>query len=789
MHRWAALAKASVNHPHRRSPRLHSRGEKAPTICLTGLLPFSRVKAEAGNAVCLSIISLARVLMKKRFHNMTVKARKTFSTSTIKYRKFLVAAGMILAVISIVAFLYARRPPKIYYVAYVGRDQNPLFDRLHELAIERYLSELNSELRGVRLQLKRFSNLADKDKYDSREAYRQISEDENFLVVIDNTWGRELKPVAGVIRENYIPVIAINADKGDEDYDHKVVFIGYDDDIPKKVVSFSKLILKNKKVIFITEQSYQLTEKFIGEFNRLGIKTESSTLRVADAKFTDAEKTTLFTELDALLTKKKQDNKTPVIIINTHGDWGVEIIKHIDSENRDVKILGGPYIIDWSKYHKEYGNFGQNDHMNKLIVLTYPSDAVTNRVYNDLLKIKALNPEVSREGEQLFVKRCLDAVAIIRGALIDGRTQLQKSGICRYDLSTFFSDQLAGKQMPTQDDLYTFDADLFLADRRGFEEHSQGDVSSYPKQLDTESTKEIPNIFFGLDNISVSNIDLEHGSFHADFYYWLKFANEHKDVENHIIFRNERNEAKERFVVSEEADRDRTYKLYKRSGEFNFDKNVGKYPFDSQELKIEVDLIHSAEELSISLDPDSLKRSKETKDFLTSEWDGKDIYITVDNLVATSLWGGAKIADKKLQKFGSLNIRIPISRRWISSFVTIILPLFVIGLAAVALLYVRDNSFGNIGEVCVGIFLSIVTYSIAFAQITPRTNILTIADMLFYSTFITVLLIFLKVIFFNSNMISGRVRTWAKDRATLIGHVVLTAYCVLILMILISGLA
>jgi hypothetical protein len=724
--------------------------------------------------------------MKKRFHNMRMNARKTFSPSTIKYRKILVAAGMLLAVIS-GFFLYVRRPPKIYYVAYVGRDQNPLFDRLHELAIERYLTELNSELPGARLHLKRFSNLKDEDKHDSREAYRQISENENFLVVIDNTWGSELKPVADVIREKNIPVIAINADKGDENYDHNVVFIGYDDDIPKKVVSFSKRILKNDDVVFITEQNYQLKNRFIDEFKQLGIETEASTLQVADAKFSDAEKTTLFTELDALLAKKKQDNMTPVIIINTHGDWGNEIIKHIDSENTKLNILGGPYIVNWSKYRK--GTFGQNNHMNKLIVLTYPSDAVTNRVHNDLLKIKTLNPEVSMEGEQLWVKRCLDAVAIIRGALIDRSTQLQKSGINRNDLTTFFSEQLAARQMPTQDDLYTFDADLFLADRRGFEEHSQGDVSSYPEQLNTKSEKGIPNIFFGLDNITVSNIDLEHGSFHADFYYWLKFGNNHPDVEDHIVFRNERTEAKERFVVSEDADRDRMYKLFKRSGEFNFDVNVGKYPFDSQELKIEVDLIHSAESLSISLDPDSLKRSKETKDFLTSEWDGKDIYITVDNLVATSLWGGAKIADKKLQKFGSLNIRIPISRRWTSSFVTIILPLFMIGLAAVALLYVRDNSFGNIGEVCVGIFLSIVTYSIAFAQITPRTNILTIADMLFYGTFITVLLIFLKVIFFNSNMVSGRIRTWARDRATLIGHVVLSAYCVLILMILISGLA
>ncbi len=104
----------------------------------------------------------------------------------------------------------------------------------------------------------------------------------------------------------------------------------------------------------------------------------------------------------------------------------------------------------------------------------------------------------------------------------------------------------------------------------------------------------------------------------------------------------------------------------------------------------------------------------------------------------------------------------------------------MIGIAAIAILFVKDTSFEHVGEVCIGIFLSIATYSIGFAQLTPRTNVLTIADILFYGTFVIVLLIFLKVIFFNSNLISDSVRNWAGHRANSIGGVALLVYVVLI---------
>ena len=767
-------------------------------------------------------------LLQKSFREASLRARKlnrlrflrliemTFTRGLLtvqNYKGTLAVAGIIIASVLVLIWVYIRNSPKVYYVAYVGRDQRLGFDDLHEFALKRLIAELNTELHGVRLELKRFSNKIDEDHNESTKVYEDISSHDEFVVVIDNTWGSHLRAVSSQIRAKGIPVIAINADKQDEDYSQNVVFMGYDDGVPKKVVNFSNLILKNADVIFITEESYPLTNQYIAEFETSNIKYRK--LAVKDDKVNDIEKAKLFAELDREFENREAYQKSPIVIVNTHGDWGVEIINHLDTQHQNVNILGGPYIINWLKYRDTYGSFGQ--HNNKLILFTYPRDAVIQKVYvalkkindEDLKKSKAKNPgerkklgsfEAEIEDNQLYVKRCLDAVSIIREVFHDKSTQTFKSAISRNDFIKFFREKLAKNEyITTPYDLYSFDENLLLRDERSFEEHSEGQISSYQKQLNPEGTGDIPNISLGIDNISISNIDLEHRSFHADFYYWLTFAKDHPDVKDHIVFRNQKTEIEKTLIPSEteskkenpqgeEKGDGREYKLYKMSGDFIMDVDFGKYPFDNQELKIEIDLINPAEELRISLDRESLKRSTEVKELSIDEWDRTDLYITVDNYVTTSLWGGPERDDKRPQKFKALNIRIPISRRWTSPLVTIVLPLFMIGIASVALLYVKDNSFANIGEVCVGIFLSIVTYSIAYAQITPRSNVLTKADLLFYGTFFTVLLIFLKVIFFNSSIMNARAQSWVRDKATLVGHVALISYCLMVTVILVSSL-
>ena len=66
------------------------------------------------------------------------------------------------------------------------------------------------------------------------------------------------------------------------------------------------------------------------------------------------------------------------------------------------------------------------------------------------------------------------------------------------------------------------------------------------------------------------------------------------------------------------------------------------------------------------------------------------------------------------------------------------------------MMFVRDISFENLGEVSAGIFLSIIAFSIALSDFVPRSSELTKADLLFWITFTIVFISFMTVIIMNA---------------------------------------
>jgi hypothetical protein len=71
----------------------------------------------------------------------------------------------------------------------------------------------------------------------------------------------------------------------------------------------------------------------------------------------------------------------------------------------------------------------------------------------------------------------------------------------------------------------------------------------------------------------------------------------------------------------------------------------------------------------------------------------------------------------------------------------------------------KDISFENLGEVSIGVFMSIVAFSISFSASTPNSDDLTKADFLFWLTFVVVLLNFMIVIAVNAIYDAEKVKT------------------------------
>jgi hypothetical protein len=722
---------------------------------------------------------------------LTSWAQEVLSKAKNHKRKLLLVIISIALIATIAAFyIHKMAQTRTYYIAYIGRYNTPAFDRLHELALQKYIEELNAKLTGVRLKLREYN--IDNYAGDSSKFYQEISgKSDEVVAVIDNTWGKDFQRAVNLIRDHHIPVININADKSVADYGKNAVFLGHDDNVPGKIAAFCKEVLNIKKAIFIAEQDYALTNKFRAEFAG---KFEISEIPVSTEKLDGNELVNLISRLKAKLDEQNDQSKGKpeerTVILNVHAEWGNEIIHHIETHYRNVVILGGSYIISGGKYDEAYGRFDHQNKGNSLIMLNAPSDAANRKSYidlNDLKGTKDENPKVFEDSRShLFVKRCLDAISLIQGALEKANNP---TTISRKTFIDFFSQLAAQPHVSKEDELYIFDNNLLLSDERLFELRTKGQITSHPKQIDGLG-RATSNIYFGVEIINVSNIDVDRRTFHADFFYWIKSGNDNPDIK--YIFRNEKNPNSEQEIpiFTKEGEENTVYKLFKRSADFSMDVNFRKYPFDTQEIKIEVEVVDPTNKLPISFDnsdSDFEKRKKKIMEFNLDEWTMDDFFISVDNFITTSFRGSLILENQKPQKFKTLNVTMQISRNPPVPVVTIILPLAMIGIAAIAILFVEDTSFEHVGEVCIGIFLSIVTYSIGFAQLTPRTNVLTIADILFYGTFVVVLLIFLKVIFFSSNLISDSVRSWASRWASLIGGVALSVYCVLFAAIIIYG--
>lgn len=681
-------------------------------------------------------------------------------------RIIVVAATVLIA--ALVA-LFTLRPdtPPTYFVAYLGRYANPDFDRLHEVALRDYIDALNDEIINYRLEL-RFHDTKN-DPSRAQAIYRDvIAPDPRYLCAIDNTWGKDLRVSRVAIKDQCIPVISTNADSLGIDYGHNVVFVGGDDHLPRELVTYLSEVLQPPDLLFITEAKYDLTARFrhfLAE-SKLSIET----LEVPDHRHSTVDEERLFAEIRSALNGRRDRT----ILLNVHADWGTRILQFLGSECFGATILGGPYITG----AEQVESFGENRNENTLLMVTRSTDTASSRVFQDIRRFKHRHPEVldGRWQSPLFVKRCVDAVEIMRAALLS-QTQPTRAKFAG------FLRGLRGATIRGRNDLYTFDDEMILAKEMTFEARRRGQVRSAPRQLNAK-LEVIPNVSFGLDIINMGDIDPDNNSFYAEFYYWLRrpktedeksasdgTEDDAKKQKHFIQFRNLRRADREITVLERDED-DYEYALHRVSGEFHATFDLRRFPLDTQELAIQVEMIDPFDAVRVSFDSKGFQESKKNiESFRLRSWRPTDYFMTVDNVVSTSVDGRHGPSATPFRKFKVLSVRLQVEREPLKPFITIILPLAMIGLAAVALLYVRNLAFDSIGEVCIGVFLTIVTYSIAYAEIKPASTDLTRADILFYMTFVISLATFLTILALNAIYPAERLRNMYETRVGRVRYV------------------
>jgi hypothetical protein len=643
------------------------------------------------------------------------------------------------------------------YIAYIGRYTNhqdtiPIeqqekgkFDMLHDIVLRDYVRQLDEELPTIDLKLKTFDNHRDPRVSDS--LYRNvISRDSSIVMVIDNTWGVHLQPSAPTIRTGNIPLIAMNADRGGFDFGSAAIFTGNDDDVPLDIAQYLARVMKTGSVILLSERDYPLHGTFISTMQQQGITIDSTFTVIGSEATKDSARRALLSSLFGYYRSHPEAVKVP-LVMNTHSPWGELILNEIDRTLEGVTVIGGAYIstIDVT------AGFGRGS-SNELIIMSRPTDAISRPILADLDRFKRGDPiYFDAPTAPYFIKRCQSVAEIIRHVLTRRPDSLPLE---RQDVADGFRS-LRGSLVTGQHDLYQFDSTLVLTKETYFTQHREGKFYSLPQQLNARRDV-IPNVLFGVDIIDIYDLDVSNNTFKADFFYWTKLDTAQRDAEKYILFQNMKATESSRELVIEKIEGDLLYRLHKVSGTFHNRYNLRDFPLDEQEISIQAEILNPSDELKISFDQTSLDIDSTVLDrFVVTAWE-KDRYFTaIDNHISTAMHGDPERIAGRPAIFKSFSFNLKLRRKFAGPFLEIVLPLVLIGFVAIALLYVKDISFENLGEVSVGTFLGIITFSIALSVLSPSSDSLTRADLLFWITFMVVLISFMTIIVVNARYKMG----------------------------------
>ncbi|MBC7451928.1 MAG: hypothetical protein H7259_10600, partial [Cytophagales bacterium] len=588
------------------------------------------------------------------------------------------------------------------------------------------------------LQLKVFD--CRKDGRISDSIYQAISKDPDIIAVIDNTWGQHISQCAQTIKDKNIPVIAINADRNYLDFGNNAIFTGSQDNLPYDMVAFIHKVLHVSKINFISEEDYPLHPIYLKAFQENNI-TINKTFTLNGKKFAAADSIALYTELLDYYKKFPEEENT-LLVLSVHSDIGNALVNYCNKRFNHIKILGHAHIFNASKLQK----FGEHN-KNKLFIISNPTDALTQTLYNDIEQLKKEYPDYFRiSNHSFFVERCYDAVEMIKNKF---EYKPDTTSLTKADFITYFKT-LPNTIVREQDDIYQFDSTLTLVPELFFTEYTSGRFHSNALQLN-EYREVIPNLFFGMEISDIYNINMDENSFTSDFYYWIKLDSNNRDAEKYIIFQNMKQNESSKELIFEKTDGSTIYKLYKVSGIFYVNYELDNYPFDFQEIFIRAEILSPSTKLKVSFDQKSFDLDSTKIDkFKITEWDKLKYYVTVDNEINLGMYGDPDMEEEKLYEFKNIYFRLNVKRKTTTPLLETVLPLVLIGLISISLLFIRDISFENLGEVSIGVFMSIVAFSISFSASTPSSDNLTKADYLFWLTFIVVLLNFMVVILVNA---------------------------------------
>lgn len=249
---------------------------------------------------------------------------------------------------------------------------------------------------------------------------------------------------------------------------------------------------------------------------------------------------------------------------------------------------------------------------------------------------------------------------------------------------------------------------------------------------------EAHTLYTSIDLISLSHIDTNDQSFDAEFYLSIKSGGDQLDIKD-IDFTNAyRSQAsggkllniREIHGGDEKASFPPGVKLYKVSGKFLFEPELGRYPFDMQRFSISFQPKSTAKPFLVQ---PPAERQRIT-DLSVDGWRVIEQYVGADQDIIPTI--GSSLSERRIVPFYKFNATWVAERISIDYYTRVVIPLGFILLVTYFSVYLPHSRFESLMGIQVTALLSSIALYLALPKI--DTDQATLSDKIFMITYAAV---------------------------------------------------
>ena len=248
--------------------------------------------------------------------------------------------------------------------------------------------------------------------------------------------------------------------------------------------------------------------------------------------------------------------------------------------------------------------------------------------------------------------------------------------------------------------------------------------------------------------------NFKEGTFHAEFYWWLKFKNDSTstDWSNDDILELEYTNAcqfesgsfKDEIQETKAFEDQNWYYSGYHQGDFYFNPDFSNYPFDKQVLNITLEnIIIPMDQLLIELDTASYVKSHQKADQYGLSADvvnNKSINFRIRNSLITSSQGeyDTDFGDPEFpahSKYSRLNVAITIDRSFVPFITKLVIPLAIILFLVYFVFYIPSEKIDIAAGLTVTSLLSAIAFQLSINSDIPEIGYIIYIDKVFYACY------------------------------------------------------